>query len=165
MVPIRIVIGLLAAGMLVAGELAAFWYFNLPESWMPILVGGSVALAGGLAMAFQHRSVMGTYWKRPCAGIYWRRRFPDAPKSEIREFLDLFGDAFGFRRTRRCRFSPDDRVVDIYRALHPPGDEWDSLELETFCEMLEERYGVNVGKLGHPDITLGEVYAQTHRAA
>ena len=165
MSPIRIIIGLLGAGTLLAGELAAFWYFNLSELWMPILVCGSVALAGSLAMAFRNRSVMSPYWQRPCAGIYWRRRFPGAPKPEIREFLDLFVEAFGFRRTRRRCFSPDDRVVDIHRALHPPGDEFDSLELETFCEMLEERYGVDVGKFGREDITLGEIYEQTHRVA
>jgi propanediol dehydratase small subunit len=165
MSPIRIIIGLLVAGIILAGELAAFWYSNLPETWIPILLGGSVALAGGLAIAFQSRTVMGPYWQRLCTGIRWRRRFPDAPKTEIREFLDLFVDAFAFRRRRRCCFLPDDRVMDVYRALHPPGDEFDSLELETFCKMLEERYGIDFATLWRKDITLGEIYEQTHRVA
>jgi len=114
-------------------------------------------------MAYHRRSVMSPFWQRPCTGIRWRRRFPDAPKTEIREFLDLFVDAFAFRQSRRCCFLPDDRVTDVYRALHPPGDEFDSLEVETFCKALEKRYGVDVAKFAHEGITLGEIFEQIRR--
>src|SRR5215472_14991934 len=96
-------------------------------------------------------------------GIRWRCRFPDAPKSEIKEFLDLFVDAFAFRRKRGCRFSPDDRVMEVYRALYPPGSEVDSLELETLCKKLRKRYGIDFATSWRQDITLGEIYERTHQ--
>ena len=89
-------------------------------------------------MSIQTRADLRPYWERACMGIRWRRRFPEAPKTEIREFLDLFVDAFAFRRKRRCRFSPDDKVMEVYRALYPPGGEMDCMELETLCKMLEK---------------------------
>ena len=163
MSPSRIIIGLLVASLFFAGELVAFWYFGLPETWIPIVLMVFVAGMGGLLMSIQTRTAMRPYWERACMGIRWRRRFPDAPKSEIREFLDLFVDAFGFRRKRRCSFSPDDRVMDVYRALYPPGSEIDSLELETLCKVLKERYRVDFDAIWRQDITLGEIYERTHR--
>jgi len=93
-------------------------------------------------------------------GIRWRRRFPESPKTEIREFLSTLVDAFGFRQSRRCCFSPDDKLMDVYRALYPPGSIADNMELETFSLKLEKRYGIDFLALWREDITLGELYAQ-----
>ena len=93
-------------------------------------------------------------------GIRWRRCFPDSPKTEIREFLGTVVDAFGFRQSRRCCFSPDDKVMDIYRALNPSVGLPDDMELETLAERLEEPYGVDLFKSCREDITLGDLYAQ-----
>ena len=98
-------------------------------------------------------------------GIRWRRRFPDSPKTEIREFLSAFVDAFGFRQSRRCYFSPDDKVMDVYHALYPPGSLADSMELESLARQLEKRYGVDVTDSWREDITLGELFAQTRARA
>jgi hypothetical protein len=162
---LRIFIGLLIAGLFLAGELIAFWYFGLPAKSVPILLLAFVALGGGLIVEIQVRKALRPYWQRACTGIRWRRRFPDVPKTEIREFLILFVDAFAFRRNRRCCFSPDDRVMDVYRALYPFAGMADCMELETFCEMVQKRYGLDFATSWREDLTLGQIYEQTRRRA
>ncbi len=98
-------------------------------------------------------------------GIRWRRRFPNVPKTHIREFLNTFVDAFAFSQRRRCHFSPDDRVIDVYRALYPPGTLADNLELETLALKLEKQYGIDFHALWREDITLGELYEQARARA
>jgi propanediol dehydratase small subunit len=100
-----------------------------------------------------------------CAGREWRRRFPDIPKTEIRQFLDIFVDAFFINRDSRLIFPPDKQVMDVYRMLYPPGSMVDGLELETFAMDLEDRYGVDVNSLQRQDITLGDIfeYVVSHR--
>jgi hypothetical protein len=101
----RIIIGLLIGGCLLAVGSAAVWYFGLPEWLIPIgllVVGGVVSSI----VAHIHRSrSLRPYWERACMGIHWRRRFPDVPKGDIREFLRIFVDAFAFGQRRRSRFS------------------------------------------------------------
>src|SRR6266571_4898042 len=112
MSPIRILVGLLIASVILAGEFVVYWHCGFDAKWIPIVLFAVVAVAGGVLMEIQTRKALRPYWERACAGVRWRRRFPDAPKTEIREFLDLFIDAFGFRRGRRCCFRPEDRVMD-----------------------------------------------------
>jgi hypothetical protein len=161
MSPIRIVIGLLIAGLFLAGEIVAFWCFALPEKWIPIALLAFVALSGGLLMEIQTRKALRRYWERACTGIRWRRRFPDAPKTEIRDFLDIFIEAFGFRQKRRLCFAPDDRVMDVYHTLYPASGTPDGMELEDFVRSLQKRYGVDILSLWREDITLGELYERT----
>jgi propanediol dehydratase small subunit len=163
MSPVRIVIGLLAAGIFLTGELVAFWYSNLPEMWIPIALLLFVALGGLLIIEFQRQERLSLYWRRACTGFRWRRRFPNAPKSEIREFLSLFVEAFGFKPKRRCCFSPDDQVMEIYRTIYPPGDEVDMMELEYLYKTVKKRYRIDLAAFWREDITLGEIYKQTHR--
>jgi hypothetical protein len=123
-----------------------------------------IILAGAFGMVFftemRRRRALRRFWDRACMGIRWGRRFPASPKTEIREFLSVVVDAFGFRPSRRCCFSPDDKVTDIYRALNPFEGLPDDMELETLAERLEERYGVDLFKSCREDITLGDLYAQ-----
>ena len=165
MSPIRIVVALLMAGLILTAEFVAYWHFGFSEKWIPMVLFAVVAVAGGVMIEIQTQKALRPYWDRACMGIRWRRRFPNAPKTEIREFLDLFLDAFAFRRTRRCCFSPGDRVIDVYRTMYPPGSAVDSMELETFCKMLRKQYGIDFATSWQEDITLGEIYEQTHRAA
>jgi propanediol dehydratase small subunit len=112
------------------------------------------------------RRALQRYWDRHCTGIRWRRRFPDAPKTELREFLTIFVDAFCYEHKRRTCFSPDDRLMDVYRADYPhPWIMADSMELETLGLSLEERYGVDFDALWREDITLRELYEHTRRKA
>ena len=115
---------------------------------------------------FVERRMMRSYWSRVCTGIEWRRRFPQASKDDIRGFLKAFVDAFGFSRSRRLRFKPEDRVMDIYRMLHPP--KWtlaDSMELESLGLRLQKDYGIDLVPFWREDITLGDLFALTRKSA
>ncbi len=165
MSPIRILVGLLIAGLILAGEFVACWHFGFDAKWIPIALFVVVVVAGGVLMEIQVQRALRPYWERACSGIRWRRRFPDAPKTEIREFLDLFVEAFGFRRGRRCAFRPEDRVMDVYHALYPAGSAVDDMELEILCKSLQKRYGIDFVSSWREDITLGEIYEEAHPVA
>jgi hypothetical protein len=119
------------------------------------------ALLVALGAAFE-RVRLRKYWGRACTGRLWRRRFPSASKVEIREFLNLFIDAFGFGSSRGLCFAPNDRVMEVYRTRYPyPKLMADSLELESFIVRVQERYGVDFLPLWREDITLGELFEKT----
>jgi hypothetical protein len=162
---LRIFAGLVMAVLALAAELFAYWHFGFDAKWVPIVLFAILALAAGTLMQIQTWKALRPYWERACTGIRWRRRFPNSPKAEVREFLDLFIDAFAFGRRRRCCFLPEDRVMDVYHAIYPPGSAVDGMELESFCKNLEKRYGVDFATSWREDITLGEIYEQTHRLA
>jgi propanediol dehydratase small subunit len=109
------------------------------------------------------RRIMSRFVNRACTGSKWRRRFPEASKSEIREFLDMFVDAFGFKLKWRLRFTPEDRVMDVYRVLYPIRGTADSMELEDLVKDLQKRYRVDILGSWREDITLADLFAQTRR--
>jgi hypothetical protein len=114
-----------------------------------------------LAIFLLERRRMQFYWNRACTGAIWRKRFSKASKTEIREFLDIFIEAFGFGPNRRLHFVPDDNVMDVYRKLYPLRGTPDSMELEDFVTSLQKRYAVDILKSWREDITLGELFIQT----
>jgi hypothetical protein len=121
--------------------IAAFWIF-------------AVAL-----VIFLYGRIMYKYWSRPCMGARWKRRFPNAHKTDIRKFLTLFVSAFAFMKRRRLKFEPDDRIMDIYHTLYPKN--WpmgDQMECETFAENVKSEYGVDLVQVWRKDMTLGEVF-------
>jgi propanediol dehydratase small subunit len=156
---ICIVVGLLIAGLILAVEFVACRDFDFSQKWMVGVLIALVGLAASLLREIQTRKALSPFWERACMGIRWRRRFPDARAAQLREFLNIFVDAFVFPRKRRCCFSPDDRIMAIYRALYPPGSMADSMELEFLCLKLRERYGIDLTTSRREDITLGEIYA------
>lgn len=136
------------------------------DKFIGLLVIVAIALVLTLPFEILRRRALRRFWNRPCMGIRWRRQFPDAPKTEIREFLTLFVDAFGYKHKRRTCFSPDDLVRDVYQAEYPPGFALaDGMELETLGMDLEERYGVDLHAVWRENITLGELYAHTRTRA
>jgi hypothetical protein len=153
MSPLRIIIGLLIGICLSAGVLAAAGYFSMPAQWIPIAICIVVCLPGGMVLAFRRLGRLQPYWDRACTGFQWRRRFPDTPKSDIRRFLELFVDAFAFRQSRRLCFSPDDKVMDVYRTLYPDRFMADALELETLASLLRERYGIDAAAFWREEYT------------
>lgn len=130
--------------------------------WLAIV---SIALVLTLIVAMARRRNLRRFWNRGCAGIRWRRRFPDDAKADIRAFLTVFVDAFGYDHKRRTCFSPDDRVMQIYHAMYPPGSLGDDMELEQLGMAMEERYGMDFTAVWRDDITLGELYEQTGKHA
>ena len=121
----------------------------------------AVAVAAPFELARRRR--LRVFWDRRCVGIQWRTRFPSASKDEIRRFLDAFVEAFGFPPARRLCFSPDDRVIDVYRTVYPSALTPDALEMETFATILEERFHIDVARLPDRPYTLGELFALAHR--
>lgn len=100
------------------------------------------------------------YMVRSCMGRAWKNRFPNVSKHEIRKFLDLFLYAFAFRPEHRLKFGPDDKVIEIYRALYPR-PEWtpDSLECETLVRFMEKEYGVTFPEdFRGSEPTLGDIF-------
>jgi hypothetical protein len=126
-------------------------------------IGFAMLLVAAIVEAIFVDQVPKRYLARSCMGKQWRLRFPSASKQDIRKFLDIFTvDAFAFRAKHKLKFSPDDKVMDIYVALYPP--KWtvaDSLELETFAKRLQEEYGVDLVKRWNADLTLGDVFRLT----
>ena len=125
-----------------------------------------ILLAGFVAalVEIQRSRAVRPYYERLCAGIRWRREFPEASAEDIREFLQLFVRAFGFPRKHRLRFRPDDKIMDLYRAINPP--DWsigDNLELESFIHDVQGRYHVDLTPLCREDLTLGEVFSYSRR--
>jgi len=105
--------------------------------------------------------------ERKCQGAAWRRAFPGAPKEAIREFLSVFVDAFAFRTNERLKFAPEDKVIEIYRSVYPKKWLPDALELETFAEDLEKRFGFRLESVWNDQLTLGDVFrgvCARHRA-
>jgi propanediol dehydratase small subunit len=124
-----------------------------------IILLGTAAFA---LSSIRERQRMRRYLDRSCTGFQWRRRFPQSSKPEIREFLDIFVEAFGFQRRWRLCFAPDDRVMEVYRTLYPPNPGGaDGMELESFADGIRKRYGVDLRDSWREDITLAEIYAST----
>jgi hypothetical protein len=101
------------------------------------------------------------FWDRPCTGIRWRRFFPKSNASQIREFLNMVIDAFLFGRKRGIYFSPDDKIMEIYRGLNPDRSRIDDMELETLASRMRKRYGIDATSFWRDDITLGELFVYT----
>ena len=105
------------------------------------------------------------FLERGCAGFRWRRRFSQASKSEIREFLNIFVEAFAYRQQWRTYFAPDDQVMEFYRIRYQFLGGPDDMELDDFVEQLQKRYGIDVVSSWREDITLGDLFAKIRRAA
>ncbi|MGM0488029.1 MAG: hypothetical protein ACQESR_14860 [Planctomycetota bacterium] len=126
--------------------------------WL-IMVAGAAVISVALEVARRRR--LQKYWVRTCAGPQWRESFPDAPKEDIRSFLNAFVSAFGFNRKRRLQFSPGDEILDVYRSVYPPGSIVDSMELESLTLVLEREYGLDYSTLNQEDLTLGRLFEMT----
>jgi propanediol dehydratase small subunit len=104
------------------------------------------------------------YRTRSCTGKNWKSKFPDTPKEDIRTFLLLFADAFAFSSKQKLKFNPNDKILDIYKALYPAKWMADSLEVETLAEDIEREYNVNISGVWHENITLGDLFSEVQNA-
>lgn len=102
---------------------------------------------------------------RSCQGKQWKNAFPAASKDEIRSFLTTFAAAFAFRENETLRFSPDDTIMQIYRALYPSKWTPDALEVETLSMTFKSKYGIELESIWHDDLSLGELFAVSRRGA
>ncbi|MHC4594994.1 MAG: hypothetical protein ACYS19_08625 [Planctomycetota bacterium] len=122
-----------------------------------IIVGLSTLFTIGVEL--KRRRLLQRFWSRPGTGRQWKRRFPDASKDSIRDFLQEFVDAFGFSSKKRLKFSPDDKIMDVYESLYPSSWCDDSLEYVFLCNGLEQKYGFDLTEgLMDENITLGQLF-------
>jgi len=112
----------------------------------------------------ERRERLEKYWTRSCTGTEWRRRFPNASKDLIRDFLESFVDGFAFSSKKRLKFSPDDKIMDVYSSLYPAEGWPDALELETFSIHLEQDYHLNLTNILTDDLTLGQLFLMATEA-
>ena len=120
----------------------------------------AVSLVGVYFVSPRSHKALGPFWARRCEGRAWLRTFPTESATEIRRFLHIFVDAFALPQSRKLRFAPTDRVLEIYHAVSPPG--WpDALELETLDRSLSEIYGLRLRDVWKDSLTLGELYARS----
>jgi hypothetical protein len=106
-----------------------------------------------------------SYRRRGCSGRAWMRAFPGARPSEIRDFLKLFVQVFGFRERWMLKFLPGDEVLGILRKRYPSYLAADPYEMEEFSTAFQKRYGVSLASFWREDITLGELFGTTRPAA
>jgi hypothetical protein len=98
------------------------------------------------------------YRRRRCEGRRWKEQFPDAPKEAI------FVDAFGFCDKHRLKFSPDDRIGDVYKAVYGAHPSCDGLEIASlFCDV-ENTYSVDLEDGNAMDLTLGTLFRSAIKA-
>jgi propanediol dehydratase small subunit len=132
---------------------------NWVQVAMIVLVAAFISLVIGLPGELKRRKLMAKYWARTCTGREWKRRFPTATSDEIREFLNEFVDGFAYSTQKRLKFSPSDKIMDVYHSEYPVKGVPDALELKTFAMLLEKRYGVDLARVLRPDLTLGDLFA------
>ena len=160
----NIIFGLICGVCVLVGGFASWWRWSLHPLWLPFGVCIIVLTAFSIAEERRRRAFLQGFWNRACSGIRWKRRFPECPGAQIREFLSIFVDAFAFQQKRRLCFSPDDKVMEIYRGLYPDRHDPDCMELETLVARLRKRYGVDAASFWREDITLGELFTHTRVA-
>lgn len=123
-----------------------------------------IVLAFVLWVVFFGGHVPQPFRSRSCQGKGWKNAFPCARKQEIREFLTVFVRAFAFSDKEKLKFSPDDQILLVYRALYP--SKWlpDALELETLAAEIESRYGLKLETVWTADLTLGQLFGHIQNA-
>lgn len=102
---------------------------------------------------------------RSCQGKLWKNAFPSSTKEELRDFLYFFTAAFAFSNKDVLRFSPNDTILHIYRALYPSKWTSDALEVETLAKDFESKYGVHFEDIWHDELSLGELFLRSRGSA
>lgn len=127
-----------------------------------ILLVVAVVIAGIVV----EKRLLGQLSSSACTGRSWRRAFPKSSKQEIRDFYQLVLTSFGIGQRFHLRFTPDVKVMDLYRAVEPPVLSMgvDAMEIETLCMEIENRSGVDLSKCWNDELTLGELFALTQSA-
>ena len=104
------------------------------------------------------------YRYRTCMGQNWKKEFPDSKKEDIRNYLLLFVNAFGFRKDQILKFEPQDNILEIYNAIYPMKGWPDSLELETLARDIESYYKMDFISIWNEKLTLGELFKRASSA-
>jgi hypothetical protein len=131
------------------------------SSWYVVIMV-SIAVLFMAAVAIAERYRLRRYFARPCAGIRWHRRFPNASHHDIRVFLKMFVDAFSVPEKFRSMLRPDETVIDIYNARYIPHLVLDdNMEFETLVTAMQDDYGIDLQQHLREDITLADIFELT----
>ena len=130
----------------------------MTQTKLQILTLILVAVGAGIAASVSGKRRLNQYWTRNCTGSEWRKQFPQASKDSIREFLECFVKGFAFSSKNQLKFKPDDKIMDVYRALYPTKGWPDALELETFSIHLEKKYRFDLASVFTEKLTLGQIF-------
>lgn len=161
---VRLIAGVLIGTVSLAVVVVAALRLDLNPTAAALAWCLAVGTVFNLYIARKSRRLLAVYWNRRCTGGLWKRRFPASAKTQIRQFLALFAQAFSFQGRQLC-FAPADRIIDIYRARHPDGAVPDGLELEALAGSMQRHYGLELAGIWHETLTLGELYEHAlHRA-
>jgi hypothetical protein len=130
----------LILAFLVLAALAAVWYWwTQPSYYAPL---------------------PSPYCDRESQEPAWHDRYDgDRTFQDADAVLLLLCDAFCFDPVERYRFSPDDRIMDVYRARYPPKAKWpkgDCMEIETLIWTVGQKFGVQTGEW-QKDMTFAHV--------
>lgn len=99
------------------------------------------------------------YWSRSSSQADWQQQFPDVSEQDIQGFLEIFVNAFLFKKEHLLKFGPADKVVDVYRTVYTSYSLCDTMELEFFILLVKKKYGVDLeGMRQFAEMTLGEVF-------
>lgn len=173
---IDVAVGWLALGLI--GYVLILWFLSPTPHVMktqpseelelePVGRPFSVRDLPGLFVAMFGVSLAGPFWLIVVAfGLRhrnrihnrWHQQFPNASKAEIREFLNIITHP-----VKDCGFSPDEKLIGVYRDLYGPTATPDQTKIENLANELAQRYGVKVLNLLREDMTAGELYALMRR--
>ncbi|MCP4374161.1 MAG: hypothetical protein GY797_39570 [Deltaproteobacteria bacterium] len=105
-----------------------------------------IAYVISIPVEAKRKKRLNKYWSRSCMGKQWKKRFPTAVNEDIRSRLEDFVDCFAFKRNKKLKFEPDDKVMDIYHTVYLEDKLHlgDMLELESFAVDLEKKYGIDL---------------------
>ncbi len=126
--------------------------------WWFLVVILSLGLLAGISLN-SSANVSFAHFCSPCSAFVGVVASRMSLPARIRDFLNLVAGCLGIGQKHHLAFRPDDRVMDIYRALYPP--KWsigDAMELEDLATELDRCYGMRMDEIWHEDITLGELF-------
>ena len=96
-------------------------------------------------------------------GRAWRLAFPKMREEDIHYFLTLLGNALEMGALRRLRVHPGDTLYGLYREQHPKRVVPDTNELEVLADELYHYYGIDLAEFWSHRLSLGELFAASHR--
>jgi propanediol dehydratase small subunit len=160
----NILVGLACGVCLLAVSILVWWRWSIDPLLFLFVAITALGIGIGIReercrVAFRQR-----FWNRSCTGLQWRRFFPKSNAAQIREFLNIFIKAFLFDRKRGVYFSPDDKIMEIYRGLNPDRSRVDAMELDILESRMRKQYGIDAASFWHEDITLGELFLHTQNS-
>ncbi|WP_146528301.1 hypothetical protein [Novipirellula artificiosorum] len=88
----------------------------------------------------------------------WERTCSDEVMDKTDALLQTLCEAFSFNPDDRYRFSPNDRIMDVYRACYPRWRFWkisDCMEIESLMMDIQRRFQLSDTEV--LEMTLAEV--------